>query len=173
MFLPSLLLSRRDALLATLATPLPITVDAADDRTYGYLSLPNGLRCLLVSGGARYRGSSRSRGGGVLPSGAGSKLPERHPELGKRRAVQWPLGKARRDRGPHCGVGVIPGGRRGEPAGASHVRHDAVVGSDERAVPHVRDGAVGEQLPRRDPKGPDVALLRVAAGTDTSARQRK
>ena len=35
-----------------LTTPLPIAIDAADDRDYGHLQLPNGLRVLLVSGSA-------------------------------------------------------------------------------------------------------------------------
>ena len=35
-----------------LITPLSIAVDDADDRDYGYLQLPNGLRILLVSGSA-------------------------------------------------------------------------------------------------------------------------
>ena len=35
-----------------LITPLSIAVDDADDRDYGYLQLPNGLRVLLVSGSA-------------------------------------------------------------------------------------------------------------------------
>ena len=41
-------------LLATsLGTPLPIALGAADGREYGFVRLPNGLRALLVSGGAR------------------------------------------------------------------------------------------------------------------------
>ena len=55
------LLAARSASAATLApverahpltTPLSIAVDDADDRDYGYLQLPNGLRVLLVSGSA-------------------------------------------------------------------------------------------------------------------------